>query len=71
MNSTLHPAFKFVGGKVSIEMELPKLLWLKKNIPATWTTSSMFLDLPDFLTWRATGCETRSVHLQELYPQTY
>ncbi len=59
INATKHSAFKFVGGKVSIEMQLPKLLWLKKNLPDTWRHSKAFFDLPDFLTWKATGCDSR------------
>lgn len=59
INSTQHPSFKYVGGKVSIEMQLPKLLWLKKNIPDTWKDSGKLMDLPDFLTWRATRCDSR------------
>jgi ribulose kinase len=59
INATKHSAFKFVGGKVSIEMQLPKLLWLKKNLPDTWEQSKAFFDLPDFLTWKATGCDSR------------
>lgn len=59
INSNDHEAFRYVGGKVSIEMQLPKLLWLKKNLPETWSNAGMFLDLPDFLTWKATGSETR------------
>ena len=70
INATKHSAFNFVGGKVSIEMQLPKLLWLKKNMPQTWKQSSMFLDLPDFLTWRATGCDSRSVLNSTLFPYT-
>lgn len=60
INSTNHPAFKYVGGQVSIEMQLPKLMWLKHNIPATWSATEKLMDLPDFLTWRATEVDVRS-----------
>lgn len=30
INSTHHDLLKFVGGKVSLEMEMPKILWVKK-----------------------------------------
>ncbi|KAK0086555.1 hypothetical protein PV325_003003 [Microctonus aethiopoides] len=52
---------KYVGGKVSLEMEIPKILWLKKNLPNSWSKAQMFFDLPDFLTWKSTGSQTRSL----------
>ena len=55
------PAFKFVGGKISPEMQLPKLLWLKKHLPESWERATDFFDLPDYLTYRATGNKTRSL----------
>ncbi|KAF6203914.1 hypothetical protein GE061_002252 [Apolygus lucorum] len=62
INSTGHPLLKNVGGKVSLEMEIPKLMWLKKNLShACWDHADHFFDLPDFLTWKATGCDSRSL----------
>ena len=59
INKTQHSVLKFVGGKVSLEMQLPKLLWLKTNSPQAWSKAKAFFDLPDYLTWRATGSEAR------------
>jgi ribulose kinase len=39
-------------------METPKLMWLKRHMPATWARAGLLLDLADFLTWRATGGAT-------------
>ncbi len=61
INRTKHPVLRYVGGIISPEMQTPKLLWLKKNLPATWKRTARFLDLPDFLTYRATGDDTRSL----------
>ena len=41
-------------------MEVPKILWLKKNTSAEDFSRCQFFDLPDFLTFRATGKTTRS-----------
>ncbi|XP_013107022.2 FGGY carbohydrate kinase domain-containing protein [Stomoxys calcitrans] len=62
INATKHDLLKYVGGQVSLEMELPKLLWLKNNcFMSTWTKIWRAFDLPDFLTWRSTGCDSRSL----------
>jgi len=61
INATRHPVLRYVGGVISPEMETPKLLWLKRHLPRTWKQTARFLDLPDFLTYRATGDDTRSL----------
>ncbi|XP_028163451.1 FGGY carbohydrate kinase domain-containing protein [Ostrinia furnacalis] len=61
INKANHEILKYVGGKVSLEMEIPKLLWLKKHLPQKWSNFGYFFDLPDFLTWKATGSMTRSL----------
>ena len=61
INSTKNSVLDFVGGKVSLEMELPKLLWLKKNRPDVWLKARKYFDLPDWLVYRATGVDCRSL----------
>ena len=61
INATRHPVLRYVGGVISPEMQTPKLLWLKQHLPTAWKTTARFLDLPDYLTYRATGDDTRSL----------
>ncbi|WP_144148824.1 FGGY-family carbohydrate kinase [Paraburkholderia sp. BCC1884] len=60
INATGHEVLKFVGGKISPEMETPKLLWLLENKPEVFASAWQFFDLTDFLTWRCTGDLSRS-----------
>ena len=61
INRTRHPVLRYVGGVISPEMQTPKLLWLKEYLPSAWRATARFLDLPDFLTYRATGEDVRSL----------
>ena len=45
---------------MSLEMEAPKMLWLKRHMPTEIFEQSMFFDLPDLLTYKATGDLARS-----------
>ncbi|KAI2641944.1 Nup93/Nic96-domain-containing protein [Xylaria nigripes] len=60
INATEHNLLRYVGGKMSIEMEIPKVLWLKNNMPPELFDRCKFYDLADALTHLATGNETRS-----------
>ncbi|XP_072022045.1 LOW QUALITY PROTEIN: FGGY carbohydrate kinase domain-containing protein-like [Amphiura filiformis] len=62
INATKHKVLKFVGGQMSVEMQPPKLLWLKQNMPNTWSKAGHFFDLADFMTWKATGATSRSLN---------
>ncbi|KAJ1965046.1 hypothetical protein GGI12_001028 [Dipsacomyces acuminosporus] len=64
INSSGSNVLKYVGGKVSIEMELPKIAWLKGFLTQAgrldeWERMEFF-DLPDYLSYRATGVKARS-----------
>ncbi len=61
INATQHRVLDYVGGVISPEMQTPKLLWLKQHMPNSWQNIGHLFDLPDFLTWRATQDETRSL----------
>lgn len=61
INAQGHPVLRFVGGVISPEMQTPKLLWLSEEHPEAWRRAALFLDLPDFLVWRATGRDVRSL----------
>ena len=58
--ATDHPVLAHSGRVMSPEMEMPKLMWLKRKRPAQWARAGYFFDLADFVTWRATGCNARS-----------
>ena len=60
INGQGHAVLDFVGGRISPEMQTPKLLWIKENLPETFAAAGQFFDLPDFLTWAATGSLARS-----------
>src|SRR5690606_36450054 len=49
------------GGAISPEMQLPKLMWLRRHLPESWARAAGFYDLADFLTLRATGSPARSL----------
>ncbi len=61
INADAHAVLRYVGGRISLEMQTPKLLWLRETLPQSWARAAAFLDLPDWLTWRATGADTRSL----------
>ncbi|KAF5279188.1 hypothetical protein FQR65_LT03435 [Abscondita terminalis] len=62
INKTNASVLKYVGGKISLEMQTPKLLWLKTHMKhECWNNVGLFFDLPDFLTWKATGSDSRSL----------
>ncbi len=60
INATHSNVLSYVGGRISVEMEIPKILWLKQNEPHLYNNIRYFFDLSDFLTFRATGCFSRS-----------
>lgn len=61
INATLDEALLYVGGEVSIEMELPKILWLKNNLPRQYQAAWRLFDLADFLVWKSTNEDAASV----------
>src|SRR6478735_1564027 len=61
VNETRDDVLRYVGGSVSPEMEVPKLLWLKRHLPSAYHSAGHFFDLADYLSFRATGSTTRSM----------
>src|SRR4030081_3272516 len=56
VNETQDDVLRYVGGSISPEMEIPKLLWLKRYLPATYLSAGHFFDLADHFLF----CGTRS-----------
>jgi D-ribulokinase len=61
VNETHDDVLRYVGGSISPEMEIPKLLWLKRHMPSTFRSAGHFFDLADYLSFRATGSTVRSI----------
>jgi D-ribulokinase len=61
INETGDDVLRYVGGSISPEMEMPKLLWLKRHLRASFDAAGHFFDLADYLSYRATGSLTRSM----------
>lgn len=59
-NAISDPLLERFGGRLSVEMQIPKLLWLKTHKPELWAACGQIFDLCDYLTWRATGSPKRS-----------
>lgn len=53
-------ALKSLGGVMSPEMQLPKLMWLKRQMPGSWERLAAAYDLADFLTYEASRSAARS-----------
>lgn len=58
--ATGHPVLAHSGSVMSPEMQMPKLMWLKRHQPEQWAKAGYFFDLADFITWRATRSDARS-----------
>ena len=61
VNATHDDVLRYVGGSISPEMEIPKLLWLKAHLSSTYEAAGHFFDLADYLSFRATGSTARSM----------
>ena len=60
INDSKDDVLRYVGGSISPEMEVPKLLWLKRHLRHTFDQAGHFFDLADYLSCRATGSLARS-----------
>jgi FGGY-family pentulose kinase len=62
INASSDEVLKNFGGKISLEMQPGKLMWLKRNLSKEqWTRARHFFDLPDYLHFRATEQFDRSL----------
>jgi FGGY-family pentulose kinase len=62
INATNHECLKSVGGTISVEMDPPKILWLKENLyEKCYSRAKYFFSLPDFLVWKFSQIDVRSI----------
>ena len=61
INRRGHQVLERTGGRISPEMQVPKLIWLKNHLPGSWSRAKSFYDLPDWLVHKATGTFARSL----------
>ncbi|URE42044.1 FGGY family of carbohydrate kinases, N-terminal domain [Musa troglodytarum] len=61
INANDSPVLQYCGGSLSPEMQAPKLLWVKENLKESWSLIFRWMDLSDWLSFRATGDDTRSL----------
>lgn len=61
VDATGHAFLDHLGGSMSPETNLPKLLWLKRRRPDVWARVTTARDLCDELAFRATGVDGHSV----------
>ncbi|KDN47232.1 hypothetical protein RSAG8_03711, partial [Rhizoctonia solani AG-8 WAC10335] len=60
INSSEAVVLDYVGGTMSLEMEIPKILWLSRHMSPETFAQCQFFDLPDWLTYKSTGSQARS-----------
>ena len=60
INAGAYDVLDYVGGRISPEMQTPKLLWLSRHRPDAFMQASHFMDLADWLTFCMTGSDARS-----------
>src|SRR6202140_1494244 len=61
VNDTHDDVLRYVGGSISPETEISKLLLLKRHLPSTYRSAGHFFDLADYLSFLATGSTARSM----------
>ncbi|TPW32291.1 ribulokinase [Martelella alba] len=59
--ATGHDLLSHIGDVMSPEMQIPKLMWARRNRPDLLSKGGNVFDLADFLTFRATGSARRSI----------
>ncbi|KAJ3177648.1 hypothetical protein HDU87_004401 [Geranomyces variabilis] len=62
MSATGHAVLQRTGGKISEEMSAAKTLWLARRMPDSYTQAETLIELPDFLTLKATGRAARGLN---------
>ncbi|KAK9931825.1 hypothetical protein M0R45_019085 [Rubus argutus] len=58
INSRNNPVLQYCGGALSPEMQPPKILWVKEDLPESWSMVLRWMNLSDWLSYSHTGDDT-------------
>ncbi|KAI8892483.1 FGGY carbohydrate kinase domain-containing protein-like protein [Globomyces pollinis-pini] len=61
LTNSNHQILKRTGGSISPEMSVAKVIWLYEN-NSRYHQIKHLMELPEYLTWKATGCDRRSLN---------
>jgi FGGY-family pentulose kinase len=59
LTKSAHKSLDQIGGIMSPEMSIAKVIWIYQNL--SWKDIGHLMELPDYLTWKATGSELRGL----------
>lgn len=62
LSASNHPVLETTGGTISPEMSVAKVAWIYQQRKDLFDSAAHFIELPDFLVFKLTGCLSRSLN---------